>query len=231
MRFSDRSEAGQQLAQKLSDYANHPDVVILALPRGGVPVGVEIATALPAPLDIIVVRKLGVPDREELAMGAIASGDVRVLNQEIIDWLQIPPAVIDRVTELETTELRRREQVYRGTTPPLEIAGKIVILVDDGIATGSTMRAAVEVVRSRHPQRVVIAVPTAPASTIKELRNAVDDFVSVISSDALKIFGRSPMRSPASCTNERGAGAGVASLFVKGHWEGWYESNQLSVKQ
>ena len=190
MRFADRSQAGQVLAQELSHYANNPDVVVLALPRGGVPVGFEVASTLNAPLDIIVVRKLGVPDREELAMGAIATGDVRVLNQEIIDWLQIPPAVIDRVTELQTMELHRREQAYRGTMPPLEIAGKIVILVDDGIATGSTARAAVEVVRSRNAQRVVIAVPTAPVSTIKELRNVADDFVSVISSDAFVGVGQ-----------------------------------------
>jgi putative phosphoribosyl transferase len=190
MRFSDRSEAGQLLAQRLSGYANNPDLVILALPRGGVPVGYEVASALNAPLDIIVVRKLGVPEREELAMGAIASGDLRVLNQEIIDWLQIPPDVIDRVTELETTELHRREHVYRGTMPPLEISGKIVVLVDDGIATGSSMRAAVEVVRSHNPQLVVVAVPTAPASTIKELRSVVDDFVSVISSDAFVGVGQ-----------------------------------------
>jgi putative phosphoribosyl transferase len=190
MRFSDRSQAGQLLAQELREYASNPDVVVLALPRGGVPVGFEVACALNAPLDIIVVRKLGVPDREELAMGAIASGDVRVLNQDVIDWLQIPPAVIDRVTELETMELDRREQAYRGAMPPLEIAGKIAILVDDGIATGSTMRAAVEVVRSRNPLHVVIAVPTAPASTIKELRRVADDFVSVISSDAFVGVGQ-----------------------------------------
>jgi putative phosphoribosyl transferase len=190
MRFSDRSQAGQLVAQELREYTNNPDVVVLALPRGGVPVGFEVACALNAPLDIIVVRKLGVPDREELAMGAIASGDVRVLNQDIIDWLQIPPAVIDRVTELETMELHRREQAYRSAIPPLEIAGKIVILVDDGIATGSTMRAAVKVVRSGNPERVVIAVPTAPPSTIKELRSVADDFVSVISSDAFVGVGQ-----------------------------------------
>ena len=190
MRFSDRSQAGQLLAQALNHYASNPGVVVLALPRGGVPVGFEVACALNVPLDIIVVRKLGVPDRVELAMGAIASGDVRVLNQEIVDWLQISPAVIDRVIELETMELQRRERVYRGAMPPLEIAGKIAVLVDDGIATGSTMRAAVEVVRSRNPRRVVIAVPTAPASTIKELRSVVDDFVSVISSDAFVGVGQ-----------------------------------------
>jgi putative phosphoribosyl transferase len=190
MRFSDRSHAGQLLAQKLREYASNPDVVILALPRGGVPVGFEVAFALNAPLDIIVVRKLGVPDRVELAMGAIASGAVRVLNQEIIDWLQIRPAVIDRVTELETAELGRREQAYRGAMPALEIAGKIAILIDDGIATGSTMRAALEVVRSRNPQRVVIAVPTAPVSTTKELRGVADDFVCVISSDAFVGVGQ-----------------------------------------
>ena len=190
MRFSDRSQAGQLLALELSHYASDPGVLVLALPRGGVPVGFEVACALNVPLDIIVVRKLGVPDREELAMGAIASGDVRVLNQEIIDWLQIRPAMIDRVTELETMELHRRERVYRGAMPPLEIAGKIALLVDDGIATGSSMRAAVEVVRSRNPRRVVIAVPTAPASTIEALRSVADDFVSVISSDAFVGVGQ-----------------------------------------
>ena len=190
MQFSDRSQAGQLLAQKLKHYANNPDVVVLALPRGGVPVGIEVARALNVPLDIIVVRKLGVPEREELAMGAIATGDVRVLNQEIIDWLQIPRAVIDRVTESEMAELHRREQAYRGTASPVQLAGKIAILVDDGIATGSTMRAAVAVVRSQNPQGVVIAVPTAPVSTIKDLRTTVDDFVSVISSDAFVGVGQ-----------------------------------------
>jgi putative phosphoribosyl transferase len=190
MRFSDRSQAGQLLAHELREYASNPDVLILALPRGGVPVGFEVACALNAPLDIIIVRKLGVPEREELAMGAIASGSVRVLNQEIIDWLQIQPSVIDRVTELETAELGRRERAYRGAMPALEMAGKIAILVDDGIATGSTMRAAVEVVRSRNPQRVVIAVPTAPASTLKELQGVADDFVCVISSDAFVGVGQ-----------------------------------------
>lgn len=183
MRFPNRSKAGQLLAQKLAGYANNPDVIVLALPRGGVPVGFEVAFTLNVPLDIIIVRKLGVPDREELAMGAIASGDVRVLNDDTIDWLQIPPSVIDRITEMEKTELHRREHAYRGTRLPLDPAGKIVILVDDGIATGSTMLAAVAVVRSRNPQRVVIAVPTAPVSTAKELGNVVDDFVTLIAAD------------------------------------------------
>jgi putative phosphoribosyl transferase len=190
MRFPDRSKAGQLLAQKLAGYANNPDVVVFALPRGGVPVGFQVARALNVPLDIIVVRKLGVPEYEELAMGAIASGDVRVLNHDTIDWLQIPNFVIDRVTEMEKTELQRRELTYRGTAPPLDPAGKIVILVDDGIATGSTMRAAVAVVRSRGPQRVVIAVPTAPVSTAKELRNVADDFISIITPDAFVGVGQ-----------------------------------------
>ena len=183
MRFPDRSKAGQLLAQKLTGYVNNPDVLVLALPRGGVPVGFEVACALGVPLDIIVVRKLGVPDHEELAMGAIASGDVRVLNYDTINWLQIPYYVVDRVAGAEKEELHRREQAYRGVTPPLDPAGKIVILVDDGIATGSTMRAAVEVVRSRNPQRIVIAVPTAPVSTAKELRTVVDAFITIIASD------------------------------------------------
>lgn len=190
MRFPDRSKAGQLLAQKLAGYADNPDVVVFALPRGGVPVGFQVARALNVPLDIIVVRKLGVPDHEELAMGAIASGDVRVLNHETIDWMQIPNLVIDRVTEMEKTELQRRELVYRGTASPLDPAGKIVILVDDGIATGSTMRAAVAVVRSRGPQSVVIAVPTAPVSTAKELRNVADDFISIMTPDAFVGVGQ-----------------------------------------
>ena len=190
MRFPDRSKAGQLLAQKLAGYANNPDVVVFALPRGGVPVGFQVARALNVPLDIIIVRKLGVPDHEELAMGAIASGDVRVLNHDTIDWMQIPNFVIDRVTEMEKTELQRRELTYRGTAPPLDPAGKIVILVDDGIATGSTMRAAVAVVRSRGPQRVVIAVPTAPVSTVKELRNVADDVISIITPDAFVGVGQ-----------------------------------------
>ena len=190
MRFPDRSKAGQLLAQKLAGYADNPDVVVFALPRGGVPVGFQVARALNVPLDIIVVRKLGVPDHEELAMGAIASGDVRVLNHDTIDWMQIPNFVIDRVTEMEKTELQRRELAYRGTAPPLDPAEKIVILVDDGIATGSTMRAAVAVVRSRSPQRVVIAVPTAPVSTVKELRNVADDVISIITPDAFVGVGQ-----------------------------------------
>jgi putative phosphoribosyl transferase len=190
MRFPDRSKAGQLLAQKLAGYADNPDVVVFALPRGGVPVGFQVARALNVPLDIIIVRKLGVPDHEELAMGAIASGDVRVLNHDTIDWMQIPNFVIDRVTEMEKTELQRRELVYRGTASPLDPAGKIVILVDDGVATGSTMRAAVAVVRSRGPQRVVIAVPTAPVSTAKELRNLADDFISIITPDAFVGVGQ-----------------------------------------
>jgi putative phosphoribosyl transferase len=183
MRFPNRSKAGQLLAQKLAGYTNSLDVIVLALPRGGVPVGFEVAFTLNVPLDIIIVRKLGVPDREELAMGAIASGDVRVLNDDTIDWLQIPRSVIDRITEMEKVELHRRENAYRGTGPPLDPAGKTVILVDDGIATGSTMRAAVAAVRSRNPQRVVIAVPTAPVSTAEELRNVADDFVTLIAPD------------------------------------------------
>ena len=190
MRFPDRSKAGQLLAQKLTGYANNPAALVLALPRGGVPVGFEVACALNVPLDIIVVRKLGVPDHEELAMGAIASGDVRVLNYDTLDWLQIPHAVIDRVTEAEKEELHRREQAYRGSIPALDPAGKIVILVDDGIATGSTMRAAVEVVRSRNPQRIVIAVPTAPVSTAKELGTVADDFVAIIVADVFVGVGQ-----------------------------------------
>ena len=190
MRFPDRSKAGQLLAQKLAGYANNPDVVVLALPRGGVPVGFEVACTLNVPLDIIVVRKLGAPNHVELAMGAIASGNVRVLNDDTIDWLQIPISVIERVTEMEKAELQRRESTYRGTAPPLDLADKIVILVDDGIATGSTMLAAVAVVRLRRPQRIVIAVPTAPISTAKELEQVADDFVSIVTAEVFVGVGQ-----------------------------------------
>jgi putative phosphoribosyl transferase len=183
MRFPDRSKAGQLLAEKLTGYANNPDTMVLALPRGGVPVGFEVARALNVPLDIIIVRKLGVPGREELAMGAIASGGVRVLNHDAIDGLLIPASVIDRVTETEKVELSRREKAYRGTAPPLDPTAKTILLVDDGIATGSTMRAALAVLRAQNPQRVVIAVPTAPVSTAKEFGNLADDFVTIVAAD------------------------------------------------
>jgi putative phosphoribosyl transferase len=183
MRFRDRTKAGQLLAEKLSPYADRKDVAVLALPRGGVPVGYEIANTLNTPFDILVVRKLGLPTNPELAMGAIAANGVRVLNDELIRWLNIPEATIDAVAAQESVELRRREQAYRGEASHLEAAGKSVILVDDGIATAFTMRAAVAVLRLCRPAQIVIAVPIAPASSVDELRTEVDDVVSCLTSE------------------------------------------------
>jgi predicted phosphoribosyltransferase len=176
--FSDRREAGRDLAGRLSRYAG-ADTIVSALPRGGVPVGYEVACALQARLDVFGVRKLGVPGHRELAMGAIASGDVIVLNDEVVRGIGIGPAVIERVVGEEQAELARRERAYRGDRPPLEVAGRTVILVDDGIATGSSMLAAVEALESRGPLQIVVAVPVASRSALRELRARVDDVVCV----------------------------------------------------
>jgi len=172
--FKNRTEAGQFLAEKLIKYANRPDVVVLALPRGGVPVAYEVAQQLNAPLDVFVVRKLGVPGHEELAMGAIASGGVRVLNPDVLSYLLIHEAIIDRVAEFELSELKRRERLYRGNRPPLEVKGKTVIIVDDGLATGSTMRAAVKALRQKQPNKIVVAVPVGARETCDSFKNEVD---------------------------------------------------------
>ena len=176
-RFRDRADAGRLLAERLSHYAGRDDVLVLGLPRGGVPVAAEVARALGAPLDVFLVRKLGLPGQEELAMGAIASGGARVLNEELVETLGIPEALIDAVAAREEEELRRRERLYRGERTPPEVEGKTVILVDDGLATGSSMRAAVAALRRRRPARIVVAVPTAPVSTCEELRPEVDELV------------------------------------------------------
>jgi len=176
-RFRDRADAGRLLAERLSHYAGRDDVLVLGLPRGGVPVAAEVARALGAPLDVFLVRKLGLPGQEELAMGAIASGGARVLNEELVETLAIPEALIDAVAAREEEELRRRERLYRGERTPPEVEGKTVILVDDGLATGSSMRAAVAALRRRRPARIVVAVPTAPVSTCEELRPEVDELV------------------------------------------------------
>lgn len=178
--FRDRTEAGQLLAAKLKKYAGRSDVLVLALPRGGVPVGFEVAQELRAPLDVFVVRKLGVPGHEELAMGAIATGNVRVINHEVRESLRIDDLVIDQVAAREQAELERRERTYRGTRRAPEIANRIVILVDDGIATGSTMRAAVAAVRAQSPLRVVVAVPTAAASSCRQFESLADEVFAVI---------------------------------------------------
>jgi predicted phosphoribosyltransferase len=178
--FRDRSEAGRLLAEKLAAYANRPDVLVLALPRGGVPVAYEVARALGAPLDVFLVRKLGVPGHEELAMGAVATGGVRVLNEQVVYALGIPDYVVDTVTEWEQQELARRERLYRGDRPPPDVRGRTVILVDDGLATGATMYAAIQALRQQQPARIVVAVPTASPETCNELRKEVDDVICAI---------------------------------------------------
>jgi predicted phosphoribosyltransferase len=175
--YQDRRHAGRVLAEELREYAGRPDVVVLALPRGGVPVAYEVATRLGVPLDAFVVRKLGVPGYEEFAMGAIAPGGVIVLNSEVIEGVGIPKAAIERVIASEQAELARREQVYRAGRPPLDVAGKVVILVDDGLATGSTMRAAVAALRQRGARRIVVGVPIASPETCEELSAEVDQIV------------------------------------------------------
>jgi len=165
------------MAERLMKYADEPNVLVLALPRGGVPVGFEVAVALGAPLDVFLVRKLGVPGHEELAMGAIASGGVRVLNEDVIRRLDIPDEVIERVTEQEQAELERREQAYRGTWPATEVKGKTVILVDDGLATGASMRAAVTAVRQLQPRRIIVAVPIGSADTCEEMQAETDETI------------------------------------------------------
>jgi predicted phosphoribosyltransferase len=175
MRYADRFAAGRELAGRLMKYANRPEVLVLALPRGGVPVAFEVARALHAPLDVFLVRKLGVPGHEELAMGAIASGGVRVLNEEVVRVLQIPEEEIDTVAAEEQQELERRERAYRDGRPAPDVRGRIVILIDDGLATGSTMRAAVAALRQRGPARIVVAVPVGAAETCAEFQEEADE--------------------------------------------------------
>jgi len=179
-RFRDRTEAGQMLAEMLREYANRDDVVVLALPRGGVPVGFEVAKALNAPLDVFVVRKLGLPGQEELAMGAIASGGIRVLNRDLIRALGIPEEVVDRITQEEQRELERRERAYREGRPPLDVRGRTVILVDDGLATGSSMRVAALALRQKQPAQIVVAVPVAARDTCAEFESVVDKIVCAV---------------------------------------------------
>jgi predicted phosphoribosyltransferase len=175
--FQDRSNAGRFLAGKLAHHANDPSVVVLALPRGGVPVAFEIARALDAPLDIFVVRKLGVPGYEELAMGAIASGGIRVLNEEIIQRVNIPQSAVDATTREEEQELIRCEKAFRGTRPPAPIEGRTVILVDDGLATGATMRAAVRALRRQNPAYLTVAVPIGAKDTCDHFRAEVNELI------------------------------------------------------
>jgi predicted phosphoribosyltransferase len=175
--FRDRREAGRKLAHELAAYANRTDVLVLALPRGGVPVAYEVARALNVPMDIYVVRKLGVPGHEELAMGAIAPNGVRVLNQDILQKLQVPPEAIDTVARAELQELQRREHAYRGGRLAPTLRGHTVILIDDGLATGASMRAAIAGVRAQNPAQIVIAVPTAALETCEALAPLVDKVI------------------------------------------------------
>jgi predicted phosphoribosyltransferase len=189
MVFRDRAEAGAQLATRLADYANRSDVIVLALPRGGVPVAFEVACVLHVPLDVFLVRKLGVPGHEELAMGAVASGGVRVLNHEVVEALHISHQAIESVSKEELRELERRERAYRGSRPPPDLRGRTVILVDDGLATGSSMRAAVAAVRQQDPQRVVVAVPTAAQETCEDFRREVDEMVCLTTPEPFYAVG------------------------------------------
>lgn len=179
MIFTDRRHAGRVLAQSLSEYAHRPDVVVLGLPRGGVPVAAEVARALDAPLDVFVVRKLGAPGQPELAMGAIATGDVTILSHDLIGRLRVPPSEVDAAIVREREELARREGRYRRGRPRLALAGKTVLLVDDGLATGATMRAAVTAVRRLGPASIVVAVPTAAAQACDDARAVADACVCV----------------------------------------------------
>jgi len=176
-RFQNRTDAGRRLATELAAYARRPNVIVLALPRGGVPVGYEVARALDAPLDVFVVRKLGLPWQEELAMGALASGGVRILDENLIRIAHVSAEDLRRITEVEQAELARRERQYRGERPFPEMAGKTVILVDDGLATGSTMRAAVAALRLERPARIIVAVPVAAPETCAAFRDVADEIV------------------------------------------------------
>ena len=190
-RFADRHEAGRYLAERLAEggYAHRADVIVLALPRGGVPVGFEVAQRLEAPLDLFLVRKLGVPGHEELAMGAIASGGVVVLNEHVLRYERIGREDIDRVAREESAELQRRERAYRDDRPPPQLEGKTVILVDDGLATGASMRAAAQAVRKHNPARVVVAVPVAAPETCEQLREEVDDTICAITPRSFTAVG------------------------------------------
>ena len=187
MRFSDRRDAGRSLADLLRHYRGHPDVVVLALPRGGVPVAYEVAEALSVPMDVFLVRKLGVPGQEELAMGAIADGDL-VLNDDVVR--HVPPPAVEEVIRRESRELRRRELEYRGGRPGADVDDKIVILVDDGLATGASMKAAVQALRHRHPRKIVAAVPTAPKSARHEFATVVDELACLITPEPFSSVGR-----------------------------------------
>jgi predicted phosphoribosyltransferase len=187
--FRDRFDAGRQLAAALADLRGDGELLVLALPRGGVPVAYEVARALGAPLDVLLVRKLGVPGHEELAMGAIASGGVRIVNREVVEALGIAPETLQESARREGAELQRRDRAYRGDRPHPDLRGRTVILIDDGLATGSTMRAAIAAVRTQDPRRVIVAVPTAAPATCEEFRHVADDCICVITPEPFRAVG------------------------------------------
>jgi putative phosphoribosyl transferase len=188
--FRDRVEAGRELAKRLEAYADQPKVLVLGIPRGGVPVAFQVAVKLHAPLDVFIVRKLGTPGQEELAFGAIASGGIRFLDREIIDATGISESEMERITAKEEEELARREQAYRGKRKPLSIEGQVIILVDDGIATGSSMYAAIRAIRRMKPARIVVAVPVAPISTCRCLKSDADEIVCVQMPESFHAIGQ-----------------------------------------
>jgi predicted phosphoribosyltransferase len=189
MRFRNRSEAGRFLARALDRYKDLRDLIVLALPRGGVPVAYEVATALNAPLDVFIVRKLGIPGHDELAMGAIATGGIRALNSSVIQHLNIPQSVIDAVAAREEKELERRERLYREGKAFPNITERTVILVDDGLATGATMKAAVAALRQHNPSKIIVAVPTAPAETCEDLQRDADEVVCAVTPEPFYAVG------------------------------------------
>ncbi|HZE72120.1 MAG TPA: phosphoribosyltransferase [Pyrinomonadaceae bacterium] len=189
MIFKNRADAGRKLAARLTRYADREDVLVLALPRGGVPVAYEVAKEVKAPLDVFLVRKLGVPGHEELAMGAIASGGVRVINEELVNYLGIPHEMIDAIAAVEQRELERRAVAYRDDRTPPDVTDRVVILIDDGLATGSTMRAAAASLRLQKPRRIVVAVPVSSRETCDEFRSEVDEIVCAFTPENLQGVG------------------------------------------
>lgn len=190
MSFQNRFEAGRLLASMLGHLANRPDVVVLALPRGGVPVGFEVAKALNAPLDVFVVRKLGVPGNKELAMGAIASGGIRVPNEDVVRSLGVPDEVVNMVAATEERELERRERDYRDGRPPMDVRGRTVILVDDGLATGASMRVATLALRKKDPARIIVAVPVGSPDTCAEFESEVDEVICAVTPEPFWAVGQ-----------------------------------------